>query len=215
MNVNQYDDVFRIRLLEGARFEGRYGFPVIERTDSVPEALLPFDKAGRSKGGNGFVHFFLNDRSFMRIWNNPFRYLPAMARQKGAIAPDFSIMWTHPPYVHIESVGRSRMIGSWLQRAGVDTIPVARWGLPETYGFAFDAIAPGGTVAVGTTGCTRDPEARAYFAAGLPELLLRVEPKTLVVYGPLREDVFEPVLEAGVRIVHFESDTTVKKREGA
>lgn len=212
MNADQYDDVFRIRLLEGARFEGRYGFPVIERTNSVPEVLLPFDKTRQSKGDDGFVHFFLGDRSFMRLWNNPFRYLPILARQRGAIAPDFSIMWTHPPYVQIESIGRSRMIGSWLQRAGVDTIPVARWGLPETYSFAFDAIAPGGTVAVGTTGCTQNPEARSYFAEGISELLLRVEPKTLVVYGPLREDVFAPVFETGVRVVHFESDTTIKKR---
>lgn len=122
------------------------------------------------------------------------------------IAPDFSIMWTHPPYVQIESVGRSRMIGSWLQRAGVDTIPVARWGLLETYNFAFDAISPGGTVAVGTTGCTRDPEARGYFTAGLSELLLRVKPRVIVVYGPLCEDDEEE--EPGI---HYEFSTTVEQ----
>lgn len=212
MNAGQYDDVFRIKLLEGARFEGRFDFPVIERTDSIPEALVPFDKAAKSREFGGFVHFFLNDVTFMRMWNRPFTYLPILSRFRGAIAVDFSIMWMHPRYVHIESVGRSRAIGSWLQRAGVDTIPVARWGRPDTYEFAFDSIAPGGTVAVGTLGCTRDPVARGYFAAGLPELLRRVEPSTIVVYGPFREDVFAPALEAGVRIKHFESATTVKKR---
>lgn len=211
MNFDQLDEVFHIGMLEGARFGGKYGFPFIERTDSVPDKLVPFDKAVSARHREGFAHFFLGDKSFLRIWRNPYRYLPILTQLDGAIAPDFSVMWTHPLHLQIESVGRSRTLGSWMQRAGADTIPVARWGMPETYEFAFEAIAPGGTVAVGTTGCMRDPVTRGVFAKGVPELLRRVEPKTLVVYGPLREDVFWPALEAGIAIRHFESDTTLKK----
>lgn len=211
MNTDLYDDVFRIRLLEGARFDGDYGFPVIERTDSVPDRLISFDKAIATADHNQYVHFFIPDYRFARLWNRPFRYLPVLSKFRGALAVDFSVFWSHPKFVQLESVGRSRTIGSWLQRAGVDTIPVARWGLEDTYSFAFDGIAPGGTVAVGTLGCTKNAESREVFARGIPELLRRVEPKTLVVYGPFREDVFEPALEAGISFKRFASETTVAK----
>lgn len=215
MNTQDYDDVFHVDLLEGARFDGEFDYPVIERTDSVPNAVLPFDKAIAAKDHDQWVHFFIDDKAFMRLWRNPWRYLPILSRFRGCIAPDFSIIWRNPFFLQVESVGRSRMVGSWLQRAGVDIIPLVRWGLPETYRFAFDAVAPGGTVAVGTLGCTKNPTARKVFADGMPELLRRVEPKTIVVYGPLHEDMLTPALEAGVRIAHFESGTTVKKREAA
>ena len=214
MNNKQYDDIFNVALLEGARFEGDFDLPVIERTDSIPDKITPFDKAMSAKDFNSYVHFFINDGSFARIWSNPFRYLPVIAKFKGALAVDFSIAWPYPLFINLESVARSRTIGSWLQRSGVDVIPVARWGLPNTYGFAFDGIASGGTVAVGTTGCTKNPEAREIFAKGLPELLRRVEPKALIVYGPFREDVFQPALNSGTIIKHFDSDTTLAKNRG-
>ena len=212
MDFDSYDRIFRTRLLEGARFEGEYGFPAIERTDSVPQSLVSFGESVSSRKFDSFVHFFQNDNVFMRVWNNPFRYLPILAKYRGVLAPDFSIMWNYPLFVQVESIGRSRMIGSWLQRGGCDVIPTARWGVEETYDFAFEGISPGGTVAVGTLGCTKNREAREVFTKGLRELLRRVSPSHLLVYGPLNKGMFGSVFESNIPITHFESQTTLAKR---
>ena len=211
MNQSDYDKLFHIDLLDGAQFAGKYQFPVIEMTSSVPQNLIPFDKAVSTAKHDRWVHFFINDRSFIRIWNRPYKYLPKLLQYRGAFAPDFSIMHRYPLHLQIQSVARSRTIGSWLQRAGIDVIPVVRWGKEETYEFAFDAIVPGGTVGVGTLGCTLNSELRDIFSRGLPVMLERLEPKTLVVYGPLREDVFNPAIISNVIIVHFASETTLIK----
>lgn len=47
------------------------------------------------------------------------------------------------------------------------------------------------------------------FREGIPEMLRRVEPTCVIVYGPLREDVFAPVHEASVEVLHFDSHTAV------
>jgi len=208
---SDYDDVFKIGLIKGARFAGRYEFPVIERTDSIPSKVLPFDKSISTIDRKQWVHFFINDKAFMRIWRKPSKYLPLLMQFQGVFAPDFSIMWNYPLYLQIQSIAKSRAIGSWLQRSGVDVIPTVRWGKEESYDFSFDAIEPGGTIAVGTVGCTKNPEARKVFAKGLPIMLERLNPSTLVVYGPLRDDVFAPAQNAEINIVHFTSATTLAK----
>ena len=128
---------------------------------------------------------------------------------EGAIAPDFSIPIQLPLYVQLQSVADSRAIGSWLQRCGVDVIPNIRWGEEATYAFCFDGVEPGGAVAVGTLGCVRDRELREVFRRGVPEMVRRLVPKCVVVYGPLRDDLLAPIYEAGIEVLHFKSQTTI------
>lgn len=123
--------------------------------------------------------------------------------------PDFSIMWNYPLHTQLESTCKSRTIGAWLQHCDIPVIPNVRWGDSRTYNFAFDGIEPGGTVAVGTVGCMREREARRVFTEGLAELVNRIHPSRIVVYGSLREDVFKVVRDAGIEIVHFPSATSV------
>lgn len=118
-------------------------------------------------------------------------------------------MWNYPLHTQLESTCKSRTIGAWLQHCDIPVIPNVRWGDSRTYNFAFDGIEPGGTVAVGTVGCMREREARRVFTEGLAELVNRIHPSRIVVYGSLREDVFKVVRDAGIEIVHFPSATSV------
>ena len=160
MNYETYGGVFNVDLNAGAIPAGKYGIPTILRTGSVPNQLIPFDKAVSSEDHDQWVHFFIHDYQFIRIWRNPWRYLPILAEYNGIISPDFSVFWNYPLYMQLESVCRSREIGAWLQRNGLEVIPCLRWGKPDTYEFAFDGVQPNGTVAVGTLGCVRDRDAQ-------------------------------------------------------
>ena len=70
-------------------------------------------------------------------------------------------------------------------------IPNVRWGDARTYDFCFDGIEKGKTAAVGTHGCIKRREDRAYFKAGLAQLIKRKAPKTLIVYGAAPDAIFK------------------------
>ena len=82
-----------------------------------------------------------------------------------------------------------------MQKNGIEVIPNVRWGKEETYDFCFDGIPRGGTVAMGTNGCMSNNILRYYFKKGLKELIGRIAPKTIIVYGTMPKNIFEEYLE--------------------
>lgn len=92
MKYDSYRGVFNLDLLEGIVPSGLMGIPTVFRTDAVPSDLTPFDKAVSSRDYGSWVHFFIHDTQFQRIWRDPWRYLPILGRFAGVIAPDFSVM---------------------------------------------------------------------------------------------------------------------------
>lgn len=207
MNFDSYKGVFNIDLLDGMIPSGDMDIPTILRTDAHPKSLISFDKAVQAKQYNNWVHFFIHDQAFMRLWRNPWKYYSILADHQGVISPDFSIFWDYPLFIQFESVCRSRIIGSWLQQNGIPVIPCVRWGKKETFSFAFEGIESGGTVAVGTAGCMREKEIRQVFEEGFPAMLERINPRRVVVYGSRRSPVFSEAEQAGIEIVSFETNT--------
>lgn len=212
MNYETYGGVFNIDINAGAIPAGKFEIPTILRAEFVPNRLISFDKAISSRNYDQWVHFFIHDYQFFRIWRNPWRYLPILSKYKGVISPDFSVFWDYPLYMQLESICRSREIGSWLQRNGLNVIPCLRWGKEDTFEFAFDGVQPNATVAVGTLGCVRDKEARAVFENGFRKMLEVIEPKTVVVYGSINMPVFDEARSIDVKVVGFEDATSAVHR---
>ena len=208
MNYSSYRGVFNADLLVGAVPSGKMGLPTMFRTETIPNRLVPFDKAATTADYDSWVHFFIHDCRFERVWRNPWRYLPILARFEGVIAPDFSVFWGLPLYIQIYSIGKSRQLGSWLQQNGISVIPCLRWGKEETYQYAFEGVQPGGTVAVGTAGCMREKTQRAVFEQGFQTMIESVRPKSVVVYGSTRSSVFADAEAKGVNVIAFRSDTS-------
>lgn len=209
MRYDTYRGVFNTDIIEGNTPSGSMELPTILRSDASPDRLISFDKAIRSADVDQWVHFFIHDYQFTRIIRDPWRYLPILQRFEGVVSPDFSIFWNYPLYLQLQSVARSREIGSWLQRNGVPVIPCVRWGKEETYGFAFDGIEPGGTVAVGTAGCMREKESRRVFEEGFPVMFERLRPERIIVYGSAKDSVFSSVEEKGVEVKVFQTSTSL------
>ena len=84
-------DVFHAFLVTNATYDGDLEMPCIKSVDKVPNKLIVFSKAIRSKDLNGFVHFFEDDVNFERVWKQPNKYLPILERFDGVITPDFSL----------------------------------------------------------------------------------------------------------------------------
>ncbi len=199
-------DVFRAFLVKNATYDGSLEMPCIKSIDAVPNKLIVFSKAIRSKDFNGFVHFFEDDVYFERIWNQPNKYLPILKRFDGVITPDFSLYRDMPLVMQEWNTYRSRAIGHWLQENGIPVIPNIRFADERSYSFCCDGIAKGGTIAIGSHGCVKVNIERIYFEKGLREIIKKLEPKRLVVYGATPDCIFGDYIKSGIEIVQYDSD---------
>jgi hypothetical protein len=198
-------DVFNAEMVLGARFMGQYEFPMLEKSNSVPQNLVPFNKRSKAGAAN-WVHFYIHDHKFAGLWRNHKRCLKDFQRVAGVILPDFSLYRDMPLALQIWNVYKSRAVGYWLQSKGVKIIPNLRWGDERTYDFAFDGIPAGGTVAVGSHGCIKERTDREYFLQGFDKMISRLRPETVVVYGRIPKEIDVEGLRDLVQIMRFDSE---------
>lgn len=174
VNLNRYDP---------DKIGGIYDFPTIKATQHIPEALIGFNYARTAKDTGAGIHFFLDDYQFQRFWNRPEENLRILHRFDCALSPDFSLFADMPMAMKIWNVYRSRLLGQLMQDDGIIVIPTLTWAEPETFGFCFDSIEPGGVVAVSTVGVMRDKEAQTIWSEGMQEALVRLAPSCVLCYG--------------------------------
>ena len=83
-----------------------------------------------------------------------------------------------------------------------------RWGTPETYKYCFDGIPKNSIIAIGTVGGSpRKLIDRKRFEDGLREMVERLNPHTIIVYGSAKYPCFEKLKKQGINIVAFSSET--------
>ena len=212
---NSNYDVFHSFLVEDADYEGYIELPKIRTSNLIPKKLVLFSKA-MSKTWEDFdcwVMFYEHDVKFERLWNNPKRYLKKLKRFKGVISPDFSLYRNMPLVMQQWNTYRSRALAVWLQNNGIEVIPNIRFNDERTYDFCFDGIERFKTIAVGTHGCIKNKIDKEYFKKGLAELVKRLSPKTIIIYGATPDDIFKVYKDAGIEIISFESEFSKSRKQ--
>jgi len=209
------DDVFRSFLVDGARFSGCMEFPALIANSAVPSSLTEFRRLKQPNTDNQYIHFYLHDKKFESVYRNPNRYLSWFRRFAGIIGFDFSSQVECPLYKQVECFGRNRELSFWFARQGISVIPNVRWGNKETFGWCFDGLPKRSTVAVSTLGCSKSTHDRQFFMDGFLEMLTRIEPKVVVVYGTKSEKMFPPLFTyiTNTEVVFFESQYTISHRK--
>lgn len=214
-NFEKHYDVFHSFLVENADYEGYFELPKIKTTNIIPEKLVTFSKA-MARTWNDFdcwVMFYEHDVKFERLWHNPKQYLAKLKRFKGIISPDFSLYRNMPLCMQMWNTYRGRAIAVWLQNNGAEIIPNVRFNDERTYEFCFDGIEKFKTVAVGTHGCIKNRIDKDYFKDGLAEMVKRLSPKTIIVYGSVPDDIFKKYRDMGINILPFESEFSKSRKQ--
>lgn len=164
---------------------GKWGIPLVRRQD-LPSSSInliacsdtrPDDNdVNRNKG----VHFYVDDYRFEDIYNNPERSLKRYSQYAFLLTPDFSTYAEMDLWRQIENVAKNRWVGAYWQSKGLKVITSVSWSTPRSYEFCFEGIEEYGTVSVGMIGCKHDREA---FMSGYNEMLERLKPKNIIVFG--------------------------------
>lgn len=163
--------------------EGFYQMPIILKEDFIPSDLIGFNYAKTFENKEIGIHFYIDDYQFERIWNNPSEYISLLEEYECVLTPDFSLYREMPIAMMIWNVYRSRLIGQIFQRSGMIVIPTVSWCQEDTFDFCFDGLPRNATLSISTIGVKRDPEAFEIWKAGVDEMIRRLEPKALLIYG--------------------------------
>ena len=67
-------------------------------------------------------------------------------------------------------------------------VPTISWAATGSFDFCFDGVEPGSVVAVSTVGTSN---AGDEFMSGFEEMLLRIQPRIVIVYGKPHEGMAE------------------------
>ena len=208
-------DTFRSFLVKDAEYDGHIELPKLKTSKFIPEKLVSFSKAVSKSwlDFDSWVMFYEHDVKFERLWNNPKQYIERLKRFKGIISPDFSMYRNMPLVMQQWSAYKGRALAVWFQNNGIEIIPNVRFNDERTYDFCFDGIEKFKTVAISTHGCIKKREDREYFKKGLAEMVKRLSPRKIIVYGSVPESIFKPYTDLGIVIIPFESEFSKSRRQ--
>ena len=169
---------------------GFYGIPEMSPTQTVGDKMLRFMDWKEIDNPQDYIaHFYYDDYKFISAWREPDKYVERLKQFKAVVSPDFSLYTDFPRALQILSCYRRQWCGAYWQSLGIDVIPDVVWGDKESFGYCFDGIPKGGTVAVSSVGVKRDNEwnnkSGDMFKAGYDEMLKRLEPTTILFYGDM------------------------------
>ena len=177
--------------------------PIIENDDFIPDELIGFNYAKSNKDKNVGIHFYLDDYQFERIWNYPEKYYDVLMEYDCILSPNFSLYMDMPMPMKIWNTYRSRQIGAYFQKRGLNVIPTICWAEAETFQFVFQGIPKGSIVSVSTIGVKKDEDALKVWADGMTEMIKQIEPSVILVYGGKLEYDYK-----GIEVRYYENKVT-------
>lgn len=180
------------------KLSGKYGMPLIKKlsADEIENIdLIGFNYARTSQEKQKFLHFFLDDYQFYRVWNELKGNGEIIKEFAGTLSPDFSLYSDYPISLQIYNTYRNRYCGAYWQSLGVKVIPTIGWSDERSFDFCFEGVEKGGIVAVGTVGVMNDEKAKKLFLQGYNETMKRLEPKKVLIYGSKFEGLTGDIIE--------------------
>lgn len=163
--------------------------PILSKSDHIPQTLIKW-KSKSKRYNDKTLHFFIEDRKFNAIWNNPKIYNRAIAKYEAVITPDFSLYLNTPEPQQIWNVYRNRWLGAYWQQKGLTVIPSVSWSNANSFDYCFDGIEPQSVVAISTNTVKKSDFSLNYFFRGLDTLIETISPQKILCYGEkLRKEI--------------------------
>ena len=175
---------------------GEYDIPQIRPASTDCTNWISFNYArGCDEPRIHGVHFFVDDYQFNRVWTRPDTYTQMLSRFSAVCSPDFSTFTDFPKAVQIYNHYRKHWLGAYWQAHGITVIPTISWSDHESYEWCFDGEPEGGCVAVSTVGTQIRKGCATLFLDGYMEMVKRIRPKKIIMYGTIPEDCRVPGIE--------------------
>lgn len=165
--------------------DGKWGIPIVKKqeldTSNVRLIACSDTKTNDfEKNRKCGVHFFVDDYRFNGIYDHPQRTLNRYSQYAFLLTPDYSLYADMPLWRQIENVAKNRWVGAYWQEQGKIVIPTISWGMSQTFEFCFNGVEKNAAISIGMVGCK---SSRTAFMRGYNEMLDRLQPETIIVFG--------------------------------
>ena len=197
------NDTYNLGIMDNENVSNFWQMPIIKNDNFIPSKLIGFNYAKTSKEKNVGIHFYLDDYQFERLWNKPEEYVDILKQYECILSPDFSLYMDMPMPMKIWNIYRSRLIGQYYQSQGIKVIPTLSWAEEETFEFCFEGIPKGSIVSISTIGVKKNKEALKIWKAGVDELIRRIEPSTILIYGGKLDYDY-----GDIKVIYYENQVT-------
>ena len=173
------------RIFEGV---GEFNIPALQSALFQVDNWISFNYAkGCEEPDQHGIHFFIDDYQFIRLWKDPDRYLPMLAKFQAVCTPDFSTYTDFPKAIQIYNHYRKHWLGAYWQENGINVIPTISWSDEDSFEWCFDGEPAGGMVAVSSVGTQGNRRATRLFELGYAEMKKRLQPSRIIMYGSVPE----------------------------
>ena len=194
-NYSTSEDVMKEFLIYGSELT-EHGFPMLPKTFVVPDHTIDFsDSFNRNLKGhkNINVNFYIHDKAFQRIWNNPDKYLDHLKCFHSICGIDFTIDTQMPLVMQMWNKYRNMALDYYLIQNGIDVIPNINILPYKGCEWILEGFSVGGTVSCSTNGRVRSKKSREEFCQGFYEMCDIIKPNTVVMIGNMPDELSSPV----------------------
>lgn len=169
---------------------GKYGFPLIKPyLQEVPEQFISIGDIYKSVNYEYGVTGFEYDYVMTDLWNNTYNYLDQLSKYACVCNPDYSMYVDASLATQISNKLRSHEVAFALQEYGIPVLQSIIWSTPRSYEFCFEGFSKGGAVIISTISTLNCECCQRYFRNGFEEMLKRISPDTVVIYGDINESM--------------------------
>lgn len=182
------DSYFGLEYCSTAMFNGVFEIPFIKAyKGSLPKRFITLSEIDEKGNPSTGVCCCDYDYILDELCETPKSYLSTLSKYHSIVEPDLSAKIGTPYAVIIGNMFRSHSTSLCFQNNGIPVIPMMKWAMPNSYDVCFSGYEKGGAVFVSTVGALQDSRSRMYFKHGFNEMLKRISPDCVILYGDIND----------------------------
>lgn len=159
------------------------GNPILLPCNDIPKRLIPFDKALSTVKQDAYVHFYLEDYQFERVWSKPKKYVDLLSKFDGVLMPDFSVYLDMPVPMQKWNMYRNKFIARFFQDHGVNVIPIVQIVMPSLFEDMIDGLPQNSILAVNCSNMVNRYLAKRLLRNEMFQVKERLCPTHILCYG--------------------------------
>ncbi len=177
----------KMNYLKDMLLTGDYEIPVVNKQFKTLniDKIIPFNYFNTCKRPKEYyLHFYIDDYQFERVYSNPDKYIEILSKFKGVIGPDFSVLSDMPLCLQIYNDFRNKFLMAYFQSKGIKVIPNVTWGDCKTYNWCFDGLPKQSLLAICSNGCLKKLS-KELFIQGFNQMVKVLQPTQIICIGKL------------------------------
>lgn len=198
----------------GHPVEGPQHIPVLAEPNVTlaPRNLVPFDDRSRwGEIADLGLHFYRDDLKFARALTNPEEFVERFSPFQLVLTPDFSLGRGMPNWMKWQHIALSRAAGVVWQTRGLNVVASLRWLGPEDYDVVALGVPKNSVFTCSMYGAVDDKTELDIFMTGLREMISRLRPEMVLVYGVPQRWNLQAEFGSSTKIVQFPASYETKR----